>query len=750
MPQPTKNSTDSKSNSLQVVGQPVTRVDAWDKATGKAQYIADFQLPGLLYGYTIRSTQQRAEIVSLKPPALPPGYELITAADIPGDNYVALFNQDQPLLAEQVVNYIGEPIALLVGENLDEVKRLAGEVRVEYRPLPAIDDIEAALKGDNPPIFGTDNIFKSYAYVKGEPETAFRQSSVIIEGVYRTGYQEHAYLETQGMIALPYNGGVKIIGSIQCPFYVQKGIAPPLNLPPEKIVVEQAVTGGAFGGKEEFPSLLAGHVALLALKTGRPVKMIYDRREDIICTTKRHPSRIVHKIGFDQDLHLTALSVDLVLDGGAHSTLSQVVLARSALSAPGVYCWSNVALRTRAVATNNVPTGAFRGFGAPQAFFAIEQQMNHAAYRLGVDPYRLRKINLLRQGATTATGQVLKESVGIESALDAVVLKTDFVTKYWAYREQNNQTGRRKGIGLAAFFHGCGFTGKGEELIKATATVDYQPAVGLVIRIANVEMGQGMATVLRQVGAEALHLRLERTHIVKPNTAEVPNSGPTVASRTTMIVGGLIYQCCLDLKRQLGLAHEATNFEEIAAQRLAPDECIRATRHYRVPPDVVWDEERFVGDAYPVYSWGAAVVEVEVDLLTYEVTVTKLTAAHEIGKAINPVLVEGQIEGGSLQGLGYASLENLVSRQGQLQQVTLTDYLIPTILDTPDIEPIIIEEPYSLGPYGAKGVGEIPFVGIAPAYVGAVENALGTEFFEIPLTPEKIYRQLHGQQDDNN
>ncbi len=736
--------------SLQYVGKPIARVDALDKICGRARYVDDLTMPGMLYGYTIRSTRQRAKIISIQFPALPADVVGVTAKDIPGKNYVALFNTDQPLLAEQVVNYIGEPIALLAGPDMEILKELANQVQIEYQEIPSIDNLEESLVGNKPPIFGQDNVFKSYAYIKGNPAQAFATSPTVISGTYRTGYQEHAYLETQGMLAFPYQSGVKIIGSMQCPFYIQKGIAPPLNLPPEMIVVEQAVTGGAFGGKEDFPSLLAGHVALLALKTGKPVKMIYDRHEDILCTTKRHPSRTIHRIAFDQQKRLTALAVDIVLDGGAHSTLSQVVLARSALSAPGVYRWANINLQARAVATNQVPTGAFRGFGAPQAFFAIEQQMNHAAYRLGIDPYQLRKINLLREGDATATGQVLKESVGVEKALDAVVNKTDFVQKYWNYRQQNSQTGKRKGIGLAAFFHGCGFTGKGEELIKATATVDYLPSVGLVIRIANVEMGQGMATVLRQVGAEALCIPLERTHILGPNTAEVPNSGPTVASRTTMIVGGLIYQCCLDLKQQIGMAAEAANFAGVAAQKLNPDEHISATRHYRVPPDVVWDEERFVGDAYPVYSWGAVVVEVEVELLTYEVTVTKLTAAHEIGKAINPILVEGQIEGGSLQGLGYASLENLVSHQGQLQQVTLTDYLIPTILDTPEIEPIILEEPYSLGPYGAKGVGEIPFVGIAPAYVGAVENALGTEFFEIPLTPEKIYRQLHTHTEDRS
>lgn len=739
----------AKKTSLQYVGKPIVRVDALDKICGRARFVDDLTMLGMLYGYTIRSTRQRAKIISIRFPALPADVIGVTAKDIPGKNYVALFNTDQPLLADEVVNYIGEPIALLAGPDMEILKELANQVQIEYQEIPPIDNLEESLAGNKPPIFGQDNVFKSYAYIKGNPAQAFATSPTVISGTYRTGYQEHAYLETQGMLAFPYQSGVKIIGSMQCPFYIQKGIAPPLNLAPEQIVVEQAVTGGAFGGKEDFPSVLAGHVALLALKTGKPVKMIYDRHEDILCTTKRHPSRTIHRIAFDQHKRLTALAVDIILDGGAHSTLSQVVLARSALSAPGVYRWANINLQARAVATNQVPTGAFRGFGAPQAFFSIEQQMNHAAYRLDIDPYTLRKINLLHTGDTTATGQLLKESVGLEKALDTVVKRTDFLEKYKRYRNQDRSGEKVKGIGLAAFFHGCGFTGKGEEIIKATATVDYSPVEGLTIRVATVDMGQGMATIVRQIAAETLQLPLEHTRLLTPNTAEVPNSGPTVASRTTMIVGGLIYQCCMDLKKQVGLTEDDSDFADQAAQRLPADAVISATRHYRVPPDVVWDEDQFVGDAYPVYSWAAAVVEVEVDLLSWVVKVEKVTAAHDIGKAINPILVEGQIEGGILQALGYAGMENLESVAGRLAQTSFTDYIIPSILDAPQIEPIIIEEQYSLGPYGAKGVGELPFVGVAPAFVGAVENALGVEFYEIPLTPEKIYHRVHGEHRDN-
>lgn len=736
--------SDQQKIELNYVGAPVVRFDAAEKVRGTAKYINDIDFPDVLVGVTIRSTHQRAKILHIVVPNLPSGVTLVTADDIPGENYVALFNKDQPLLTKDVVNYIGEPIALLVGMSEDELREVAALIRIDYEDLPAISSIEDALSGKFTPIYGNDGVFKSYGYVKGDPDAAFEASSFVLEETFRTGFQEHIYLETQGVVAFPYKNGVKIIGSLQCPFYVQKGLAPALNLNPHDIVVEQAITGGAFGGKEEFPSLISGHAALLALKTGKPVKITYDRHEDICVTTKRHPSKSIRRIGFDKENRIVAMDIDFLLNGGAHSTLSQVVLARGALGSPGAYKCENIRLLSRAVATNQLPSGAFRGFGAPQAFFAIEAQMNHAAYRLNLNPYSLRKINILRIGDRTATGQLLKESVGLEKALDTVAQRTNFVEKYNLYQRQPKNGQPLKGIGLSTFFHGCGFTGKGEELIKATAAVDYSNENGALIRIATVDMGQGMNTVMRQIAADALALPIERVAVAIPNTAAVPNSGPTVASRTTMIVGGLVYQCCADLLKQVGATPAAKDFAGKAKQ--VTNDVLTATRDYRVPDDVFWDEDKFIGDAYPIYSWAAAVVEVAVDPVTFEVTVEKITAAHDIGKAINPILVEGQIEGGSLQGLGYASMEVMTETSGKLNQASLTDYIIPTTLDTPDIETIILEEAYSRGPYGAKGVGEQPLVGIPAAYVGAVENALGVEFCEIPLTPEIIHRQITSPQ----
>ncbi len=717
---------------MKYVGKNVNRTDAKDKISGKARYINDFSFPGMLYGLTVRSQRQRAKITKIKLPLLPRSIISFSFNEIPGKNYVNLFNQDQPFLAENYVQYIGEPILLLAGPDIQKLKEIEAQIEIEYQDIPPINSIKDAFNRQLPPIFGKNNIIKTYKYHKGNPDDFFGASGnkhKIIEGKYKTGYQEHAYLETQGMIAIPKKKGIKIIGSMQCPFYINKALSIALALNPENIEVEHVTTGGAFGGKEEFPSLLAGHVAFLAIKSGKPVKMIYDRHEDVCVTTKRHPSETSHKIAFDSDNRICALDMTLLLDSGAHSTLSQIVLARAALAATGVYKCNNSKLLSQALTTNNIPSGAFRGFGAPQAFFALEQQINHSAYKLDIDPYTLRKLNILRKGDKTATGQPLDSSIGMEKVLDLVAKNTNFVEKYQKYQTQKNQNGTRKGIGMSAFFHGCGFTGKGEEIIRATASVEYSKQKGAVINIATVEMGQGMNTIMKQIAAESLEIPIQNVSLTRPNTCKVPNSGPTVASRTTVIVGGLIQQCCLEIKKQI-------------QPEMDPEKILTVSKTYSIPEEIKYDEEKFTGHAYPVFSWVACVVEVTVDLLSFETKVDKITAAHDIGKAINPILVEGQIEGGTLQGLGYSSMEKMTVTKGKLNHQNLTDYIIPTSLDAPDMIPIIVEEEYKKGPFGAKGVGEQPLVGVPAAYVGAVENGLGMEFFEIPLTPEIIYREF--------
>jgi CO/xanthine dehydrogenase Mo-binding subunit len=522
------------------------------------------------------------------------------------------------------------------------------------------------------------------------------------------------------------------------------------------------MTGGGFGGKEEYPSTIAAHAAVIARKAGRPVKIIYDRAEDIAATTKRHPGIIRHRTGVMRDGRLVASEIDIVLDGGAYVTLTPVVLSRGAIHALGPYRCPNVRINARAVATNTPPNGAFRGFGAPQVAFAYEMQMEKIAAKLKLDPLELRRINMLREGDRTATGQQLKWSVGSEEVLSETIARSRFEMKRREIEESNAAQpdgNKRRGIGLSFFFHGAGFTGSGEAKMKAQAGVEITTEGRIRVLTGSTEIGQGMNTIFCQIVADELGVGFDDIEIESPDTSRVPDSGPTVASRTCMVVGRVVQLAASEIKERLlrfaaerfGAAEvmieqsefttegrRLASFEEIARQYLVERGALRAFARYASPPGIVWDDETYSGDAYPAYSWGADVVEVEVDMDTYEVSVSKITTAQDIGRAIHPVLAAGQIEGGTLQAVGYGLLEELVWSKGRIVNNRLTNYIIPTALDAPDMETIIVEKPYPFGPFGAKGVGELPMDGAAPAIAAAVFHATGAFLSEIPITPERL------------
>ncbi|MBM3958006.1 MAG: molybdopterin-dependent oxidoreductase, partial [Gemmatimonadetes bacterium] len=495
-----------------------------------------------------------------------------------------------------------------------------------------------------------------------------------------------------------------------------------LGLPADKVRVVQTETGGGFGGKEEYPSILAGHASLLALKAGRPVKLVYDRSEDMLATTKRHPAVIRHRSGVTRDGRLTALAIDVLLDGGAYTTLSPVVLSRGVIHACGPYRCDHVRVTGRVVMTNTPPNGAFRGFGAPQTQFAMEVQMERIAETLGIDPVRVREVNALRAGDTTATGQRIGRDGSAIRVLREAVRRTDF------RRRRRALAGTNRGLGLALFLHGAGFTGSGEVRLASKASLELTNS-GARIRVANTEIGQGARTTLAQIVADALGLPIDAVEVSQPDTARVPDSGPTVASRTCMVVGGILKQCARDMKRQLA--------------GMTPREYLRrhgpliVTRQYEPPPGISFDEETYRGDAYATFAWACDVAEVEFDPVTYEVRPVKMTAVQEFGRPINPVLAAGQIEGGTAQALGYALLEEVVMRDGQMANAQLTNYLVPTTRDTPPIDVVMIENRYRHGPFGAKGLGELPFDGAAPAIVNAMRH-LGIDIRDLPATPERV------------
>lgn len=691
------------------VGRNVRRKDGLDKAAGTARYVDDLTLPGMLHGRTIRSAIPSGRLRGLRYAFDTTGFTIVTAGDIPGDNTVALIVDDQPCLASGTINHVGEPVALIAHPDPERVRAAQVEVLCDAR--------EAVFDPARSP-----RVFKQIRIEQGDVSRGLRAADVIVEGEYRTGHQEHLYIEPNGMLAVPGDGGVTVYGSLQCPYYVHRALCTLLGLPASKVRVVQAETGGGFGGKEEYPSIIAGHAALLALKSGRPVKLVYDRGEDMLATTKRHPAIVRHRTGVTRDGRLTAIEVDILMDGGAYCTLSPVVLSRGALHATGPYRCPHVRVDGRVVMTNTPPNGAFRGFGAPQTLFAAEVHMERIAERLGMSPVRLRSINALRPGDTTATGQTLGRDTAALEVLRTAVARSGFEKKRRAYR------GTNKGIGLALFFHGSGFTGSGEVKLQSKATLELTPT-GARVRVASTDIGQGQRTVHAQIVAESLGIPYEQVDVETADTSRVPDSGPTVASRTTMVVGGLLRDCALDMRRTLG--------------KLTPGEYLErhgplvVTRQYEAPPGLVWDEDTYRGAAYGSYGWACDVAEVEYDPVTHEVRPLAITAVADIGRVIYPQGAIGQIEGGTAQGLGYALTEHVVMANGAMANAQFTNYLVPTTLDTPPMDVTLVERPYAHGPFGAKGVGEMPIDGTAPAVVNAIRS-LGLDVRDIPAIPERI------------
>lgn len=697
------------------VGFSVPRKDGLGKATGAARYADDLTFPGMLHGRTIRSTIACGTISGIRRDFDPAGFTVVDWRDIPGRNVVALLTEDQPCLVEREVRHQAEPVLLLAHESREAL--LGAAVHIEYLPGTPLFDPEQSPRS-----------FKDILIEKGSVEAGFSQAHLVVEGTYRTGHQEHVYIEPNGVIAVPEDGGIAVHGSIQCPYYVHKALVTLLGDAVTHVRVVQTETGGGFGGKEEYPSMLAGHAALLALKARRPVKIIYDRVEDMAATTKRHPAIVRHRTAVRRDGRLLAMEIEVLLDAGAYVTLSPVVLSRGAIHAAGPYRCPNTRISARAMFTNTPPNGAFRGFGAPQTEFAVEVHMDRIAEALDLDPARLRDRNALRPGDTTATGQVLGPDCSARQVLRTALRKSGYRRKRKAF------AGTGRGIGLSLYYHGSGFTGSGELKLGSRASVELT-ASGVRILSSSTEIGQGTRTMHAQIVADALGIPYEQVEVAPPDTGVVPDSGPTVASRTCMVVGGILERAALELKERLGGAAPEDYF-----RRHGP---VRVTKQYEQPDWIRWDEVAYRGDAYATYGWGCDVAEVELDRDTWEVRPRRLTVVADVGKAIHPALSIGQIEGGTAQGVGYALLEQVTMRDGVMANAQLTNYLIPTTLDMPAVDVVLLENPYQGGPSGAKGLGELPMDGPAPALVNALRH-LGLDLRSIPALPEAIMEAACG------
>ena len=776
------------------------RLDIWDKIRGEAQYTDDIEIEDTLFISIVRSTIQRGKIISIQLPHIPRGYFIFNHNHIPGSNIWHYFLDDWKFLADDMVNFIGEPILIIAGPSLPVCHELASKVIVRYEPMQPINNVADSFDENIEAIYSSasstktpafdksmgKNLFKQLGYLSGDKKALPSKSLNILKYInhffyenenklvsktnnilksdkftefFVTDRQEHAYLEPQGFIAFYEDDVLVLKGSIQCPFYVLKAITELLNLPEDKIRIQQAATGGAFGGKEEFPSIVASFAALVTYLTKKPSKIIFERTEDIEVTTKRHPSYILLRTKMGKNGKIKSIESDIILDSGAYCGISPVVLARSEIAAAGIYKTQAARVRARAMATNNVVSGAFRGFGAPQSFFALEMMINHIADDLFLSPIDIRKLNVLQQGDISATGGKMRQKVLIPQMLDWIEEKTDFTAKYNEYKSKSKEffndiyrisTANKdkkletlinkfekhpeplKGIGISTVFHGCGFTGRGEENIKATIRVKFDLAAKqsnknledtpiCEIFVSTVEMGQGLLEVFKQIASRVLNIDKKQVKIISGDTHLVPDSGPTVASRSTMIVGGLIYDAC---------------------QKIISESLPELTLTYKSPPDIVWDEENSQGDAYPAYSWGVCVTELSVDPITFQVSISKITSCFDIGKALNENAAIGQVIGGFAQCIGWSLLEKCEIKDGKILQRTFTDYAIPSSMDIPPIEVKFFDNPYDRGPFGAKCLGELPFVLPPPSIISAIETAVSKKFFQIPLTPEVIQREI--------
>ena len=707
---------------MEKISASVVKKDHEPKVSGRSVYVGDYTAAKdgrpILCGRLLHAKVARAKILGVDLPELPDGYLYVDAKDVPGDNNVNIVLDDTPVFCRDTVEYIGEPIGMLVGPDETKVNELLGQITVHYEELEPVLDLRKA-----------DHAFFDYDFGHGDMEKAFAEADHVYQEEFTTGYQEQTYLEPQGMMAEPEaDGRMFIHGSMQCAYYVQGAVMRALGAGPGGVHVLQDVTGGGFGGKEAFPSILGCQVAVAAYKAKAPVRCVFDRSEDMEYTSKRHPSLCTYKMAV-KDGRVTAVDCDVIFNAGAYSTLSAVVLQRGIIAAPGIYDIPNVHVHGRALKTNTTPSGAYRGFGAPQTFFAIETMMNHVAQDLGVNRLEFKEAHLAKQGSSTSTCGKYHFPVPIPEMIQEVDEACDYRRKYAEYAKP--QTGRyRRGIGMSMYFHGAGFTGSGErDIIKAVAKLHKYPDGTVEVLAANGEIGQGLRTTFPKIVANELNLPLDRVYYNHPDTARVPDSGPTVASRSMMVVGELLRRAAIKLRE---------NWKD------GEDQIVE--EHFREPDFMIpFYLDKFQGDAYPTYAWAVNAIEVEIDTFTGVAKVLGAYGSFDVGTPIDYNIVLGQMEGGFLQGIGYASIEKMdYDSKGRIRNNSFSDYLIPTTKDVPNLKCMLHVEKYPEGPYGAKGAGELPLVGAPGAYVEAVEQALGgsVKLAHIPFTAEDTMNVL--------
>ncbi|HWQ03894.1 MAG TPA: molybdopterin cofactor-binding domain-containing protein [Longilinea sp.] len=730
------------------VGQSVHRIDSISKVKGEAFYPGDIQMPNMAYMKVLFANRPHAiirKIDTAQAEKYPGVLAVFTAKDVPNNEY-GLGTPDQPVLCgpgslkpfADRVRFIGDQVALVVAETEAIAAKAIQLISVDYEDLPVVTDPRKAMKEDSPLLFPDrdSNIFCHYRIRKGNLVSGFEKADVIVEGYYQTPAQEHAFLQPEaGVSYLDEEERITVVVGGQWAHEDQEQIAHALNLPLEKIRVIYPAIGGAFGGREDMSvQIILGLATLRLSEQGirRPIKIIWSREESMIGHHKRHPYFIKTRWGATRDGKVTAADVEIIADGGAYIYTSPKVLGNATLMCTGPYEIPNVNVDSYAVYTNNIPNGAFRGFGGPQGSFAAETQMNKLAEALGMDPVEIRMRNLLLQGSLLSVGTPLPAGVSIDRVVATCAMKAGWKNgeSGWRKPENKNQPEStiRRGLGFSCSFKNVGFSFGAPENCWATVELRGKEQIETAILYhAGAEVGQGSHTAFMQMAAEALNIPFEKIQLVASDTARTPNSGSVSASRMTFMAGNSI-------RGAAKLAQEKWNNEERPAV---------ATYQYRPPKTSAFDPE--TGKCEPNFSYGyvAEAVEVEVDIETGQVKITNIVCADDVGKAVNPQQVQGQIEGAVVQAAGYALLENFIQQDGLTLTKTLSTYLIPTVLDIPDkVQSIILEYPDPIGPFGARGMGEMPYLPLVPAVIDAVHDATGHWFDQFPLIPERVLSGL--------
>ncbi|MFC2134946.1 xanthine dehydrogenase family protein molybdopterin-binding subunit [Bacteroidota bacterium] len=787
-----------------IIDKPVIRQDGIEKVTGQAKFADDYVFPGQLHGVMKRLPTAHAKINKIDYSGII-GNEAVTAicdaSDIKGSNKIGLIRKDQPIFCNEKIVTPGDVVAMVIGESEEELRKIVNKIKVDYKELPLLTDPEEALKKGAPKIHPEfkNNLIVHYPLRKGNVEKGFSKSDHVIEQTYRTPFIEHAYIEPESVTAVPLEGkkGIKIIGSIQNPFTTRKVVAGVLDWPLAKVRVEQAELGGSFGGKDDIMNVLSARAAVGALKTGKPVKIKYQREESILESYKRHPYIMKYKVGFNNDGRLQAMKIDILADGGAYSSMSPFVTWRTVVQATGPYVIPNVHTDVRAVYTNNPYTGAMRGFGSPQPIFAQESLMDEIAVKLNMTPDKIRRINGLKQGSKTSSGQKLtNHDVNLIKVLDTAVSKSKYSTKWRPNSKKINEnvpefpadSARtkkedlllkdeqfidhsqlvKKGIGLALSYRGCSLGAEGIDAAAAYMAVQQDGSVYLLSGLA--ENGQGLRTTFSIVAAEVLGIKPEHVYYLELDTGNVADSGPTVASRATLMGGGAVKNAAETLRNRLEktllthwnikpnseLVFENSNvyskrnknrkisFAELC--NLAYGKGINlSTVGWFKGPNVDWDEETGRGSAYFTYVYGCQVAEVSVNTGTGEVYIDNIWAVHDPGKVINILGARGQVYGGVTQGAGYGLWEEIDTKEGFIRELNYDQYLIPTSKDIDKIHPYFLEGYDKYGAWGAKSLGEPTLELTAAAIANAIRNATGKRFYNLPINLEEIVlsRKLH-------